>query len=190
MKDSPSNKNTQLQITFPKSTEDHRLQLVGINGSIFAILHSPLESNGPINLDCKDWSLIILAPIKSKVAIDISAINIISFHEVESEEGIVNISASNRLVKLTPSTSENVHETAKNGTFELGDDPTTFLSYFRLFNGIVSRAQEKSPESIVEAQQRFLSSLCALAEKMDNKESLNIHRVLQIWDIAPLQQDN
>src|SRR5579872_7348909 len=93
--------DTKLQIGFLKSNEDHRLQLIEINGSIFAIVHSPLESLGPINLHCEPWSLVLLAPIKSQTNIFISAINIICLNEVESKTGNVNIHATGRFVKFS-----------------------------------------------------------------------------------------
>lgn len=178
--------NANLQINFPKSNEDHRLQLVEINGAIFAFLHSSLVSNGPINLHCKDWSLVLLAPIKSKADIVISAINIICLNEVKSEEGAVNIQASNRLVKLTPciKPSEKVFAMGLRGEFQLDDDPGAFLNYFQLFNKIVRGAQDISPDSFSETQHNFILSLSALAAKIEGKtENLNIHRVLAIWDI-------
>ena len=76
----------KLQISFPKSDQDHRLQLVNINESIFAILHSPLESNGPINLYCEDWSLVLLAPIKSKT--DLLKIHLSDTEKEELEKAI------------------------------------------------------------------------------------------------------
>lgn len=180
----PSHINAKLQINFPKSSEDHRLQLVAINGAIFAILHSALESNGPINLHCEDWSLVLLAPIKSKQDIVVSGINVICLNEVKSEEGTVDIQASNRLVKLTPciKPSEKVHAIGQRGEFQLDDDPGAFLNYFQLFNKIVSGA--KKPDAFAETQQNFILGLCALAKKINGQsENLNIHRVLSIWDI-------
>lgn len=183
-----SNDNMQfdvkLQVTFPKSSEDHRLQLVRINGSIFAILHSPLESNGPINLHCEDWSLVLLAPIKSKTNIEISAINVICLNEIESKEGIVHIQASNRLVKLTPYTiPEKVFETAKHAVSQL-NDPAALLSCFQLFNKVINGAHGEGMSSFVEAQQTFITALCVLADKIDGKKGpLSIQPVLKIWGI-------
>jgi hypothetical protein len=177
--------NVGLQINFPKSSEDRRLQLVSINGSIFAILHSPLESDGPISLQCEDWSLILLAPIKSKTNIDISAINIICLSEVESKEGIVNIQASNRLVKLTPSIKpvEKVYESAKHAVSQL-DDPAILLTCFQLFNKVIQGVREKSQTSFIEAQHHFITVLCVLADKIEGKTTqLSIRPVLKIWDI-------
>lgn len=177
--------NIKLQINFPQSSEDHRLQLVEINGTIFAILHSPLESNGPINLNCKDWSLILLAPIRSKTDIIISAINIICFNEIKSEEGTVDIRASNQLVKLTPciKTSEKVYVEGKQGEFQLDDDPGAFLKYFQLFNKIVSGAHDKD-STFSEVQHNVILTLCSLAEKIKGKsKNLNIQKVLEIWNI-------
>ncbi|MBA3603765.1 MAG: hypothetical protein H0W50_09035 [Parachlamydiaceae bacterium] len=178
--------NTKLQVSFPKSSQDHRLQLVGINGSIFAILHSPLESNGPINLNCEDWSLVLLAPIKSKSDVEITAINVICLNEVKSEEGTVNIKASNRLVNLAPSImqTDNVHLTDE---FQLADDPATFMYHFQLFNKIVSGAKVESPDAFSITQQNFIMSLCSLANKIEGKTTtLNIRKVLEIWNIAVL----
>lgn len=190
-----SNPNEQfdikLQVTFPKSSEDHRLQLVRINGSIFAILHSPLESNGPINLLCEDWSLVLLAPIKSKTNIVISAINIICLNEIESKEGMVNIEASNRLVKLTPSIQplEKVYETAKRPVLQL-NDPAALLTCFQLFNKIVIGSREENVNSFLEAQQNFITVLCLLAEKIEGKTAqLSIQPVLKIWDIPSETKD-
>lgn len=176
----------KLQVAFPKSSEDHRLQLVIINGSVFAILHSPLESNGPINLYCEPWSLILLAPIKSKADVQISAINIICLSEINSEEGTVNIHASNRLVKLAPSStpSEKMHETAKGGEFHLCDNQADSLICSQIFNNVISCAHAEDPDSFLEAQQKFIGGLCFLAEKMEGKTApLNINSVLGIWDI-------
>lgn len=191
MKDSDDKMEPQikLQIGFPKSDQDHRLQLVEINGSIFAILHAPLESDGPINLQCEEWSLVLLAPIRSKTDIEVSAINVICFNEIESEEGTVNIHASNRLVKFATSSKQlqKIHETAEHGKFQFDDDPGFFLSYFKLFNLVINKARAESLESLSEAQKNFIVSLCGLAEKIEGKaESLNIVKVLQIWDVNPI----
>jgi hypothetical protein len=183
--DSHEQFDIKLQVNFPTSSEDHRLQLVSINGSIFAILHSPLESDGPINLHCEDWSLVLLAPIRSKTNIVISAINVICLNEIESKEGIVSIHASNRLVKLTPSIKpvEKVYETAKHAVSQL-DDPATLLTSFQLFNKVIQSAREKSQSSFIEAQQNFIAVLCILAEKIGRRTAqLTIQPVLKIWDI-------
>lgn len=185
----PGNSDIKLQVTFPKSSEDHRLQLVNINGSIFAIVNSSLESNGPINLYCEDWSLILLAPIKSQVDVIISAINIICMNEIISEEGSVKIHASERLMKYPPSIKSplKVMTTNNHGEFQFPDDPASFLS-FQLFNNLLSLVHDKSPESMIEAQKKFVASLCVLAEKFEGtSENLNLQRVLEIWGI-PLQQ--
>ncbi len=181
--------NTKLQVSFPKSSQDHRLQLVGINGSIFALLHSSLESNGPINLNCEDWSLVLLAPIKSKLDVEITAINVICLNEVKSEEGTVSIKASNRLVNLAPSImpTDNVHLTGVLDEFQLADYPATFMYHFQLFNKIVSGAHVESPDAISITQQNFIMSLCALANKIEGlTTTLNIRKVLEIWNIAVL----
>jgi len=179
--------DAKLEIAFPKSDEDHRLQLVGINGSIFAIVHSPLESLGPIHLYCEEWSLVLLAPIKSKTNIVISAINVICLNEIASEEGNVNIHASNRLVKFSHSTNplKNVSEMGERGEFLFNNDPGALLYYYRLFDSIVNSVRNGSPDSFSEAQQKFLTSLCTLADKIEGKpENLNLHKVLGAWDIA------
>ena len=182
--------DAKLQIAFLKSNEDHRLQLVEINGSIFAILHSPLESLGPINLSCQDWSLVLLAPIKSKTNILISAINIICLNEIASEDGNVNVHASNRLVKFAHliKPPEKVCMMGERGEFQFDDDPGAFLHYYRLFESIVSSARNESLDSFSEAQQKFIISLCTLADKIKEKpENLNLHNVLAIWDIPNLK---
>jgi hypothetical protein len=178
--------DAKLQIAFPKSNEDHRMQLVEINGSIFAIVHCPLESLGPIRLYCEDWSLILLAPIKSKTNIVISAINVICLNEIASEEGNVNIHASNRLVKFAHliKAPEKVCEMGERGEFQFDDDPGAFLHYYRLFDSIVSSVRNGNPDSLSEAQQKFIMSLCTLADKIEGKpENLNLHKVLSIWDV-------
>lgn len=183
--------NAKLQIHFPKSSEDRRLQLIEINGSIFAIVHSPLESNGPINLFCENWSLILLSPIRSKVDISISGINVICLNDVISSEGTVDIQASNQLVNLSPSiqTSEKINLFGKQGQFQLDDDPATFLYYFKLFDKIVRGVHDANPDSFSEAQHSFLVSLCALAQKIEGKtEDLNIHKVLSFWEIAKIKE--
>lgn len=178
--------DVKMQIAFPKSKEDHRLQLIEINGSIFAIVHAPLESLGPIRLYCEEWSLVLLAPIKSKTNILVSAKNIICLNEVVSEEGNVNLHASNRLVKFAHSMkpSEKVCEMGERGEFQFGDDPGAFLYYYRLFDGIVSSVRSESPDSISKAQQAFIMGLCTLADKIEGgSENLDLQKVLGIWDI-------
>ena len=179
--------NLKIEIGFPQSNEDHRMQLVGINGSIFAIVHSPLESLGPIRLYCEEWSLVLLAPIKSKTNIVISAINVICLNEIASEEGSVNIHASNRLVKFAQVSdpSKKVSELGERGEFLFNDDPGALLYYYQLFDSIVSSVRKRSPDSLVEAQQKFIMSLCTLADKIEGKpENLNLHQVFKIWDIS------
>lgn len=184
------NAEAKLQIAFPKSSEDHRLQLVDINGSIFAIVHSPLESQGPIRLLCEDWSLVLLAPIKSKGNVLISAINVICLNEIASEEENVNIHASNRLVKLADliTSPKNVCEMGERGEFQFNDDPGVFLYYYRLFDSIVSISRTGSPDSISEAQQKFIMGLCTLADKIEGQpDNLNLQKVLGFWDIPYLK---
>lgn len=185
----------KLEISFPKSSEDRRLQLVAINGAVFAIIHSPLESDGPIQLYCDAWSLIILAPIKTKSNIVISAINVICLNEIESLEGIVNIHASNRLVKfahmLKP--AEKVDAIVEGKEFQFEDDPGALLHYHRLFKNILKIVSEENLEAFPEAQQMFIMSLCTLADKIEKtKENLDLHKVLEIWNIQaskPLEND-
>lgn len=178
--------DTKIEIAFPESNEDHRLQLVGINGSIFAIVHSPLESLGPIRLFCEDWSLILLAPIKSKTNIVVSAINVICLSEIASEEGNVSIHASNQLVKFEHLIKplERVCEMGERGEFIFDDDPGALLHYYRLFHGIVGNIQNGSSNSFSEARQKFIMCLCTLADKISGKpDNLNLHKVLNIWGI-------
>jgi hypothetical protein len=182
--------DSKLLITFPKSSEDHRLQLVGINDAIFAIVHSSLESLGPIRLHCEDWSLVILAPLKSKSNILVSAINVICLSEIASEEGNVNIHASNRLVKFAHlfNPSEKVNEMGEKGEFQFDDDPGALLYYYRLFEGIVSSVRNGSPDLLPHAQQQFITALCTLADKIEGKpENLDLPKVLDIWNIPPLK---
>lgn len=181
---------TKLQIAFPKSSEDQRLQLIQINGSVFAIMFSPLESLGPVRLYCEDWSLILLAPIKSKTNILISAINVICLNEIASEEGNVNIHASNRLVKFAHAINppEKVCEMGERGEFQFEDDPGIFLYYYRLFESIITLLRSGNPDSFSEVQQKFIMGLCTLADKIEGKqENLNIQQVLDIWGIPSLQ---
>lgn len=182
--------DAKLQITFPKSSEDHRLQLVDINGSIFAIVHSPLESLGPIRLYCEDWSLILLAPLKSTTNIVISARNVICLSEIASEEGNVSIHASNQLVKFAHSIKSpfKICEMGERGEFQFNDDPAALLYYYRLFHSIVSRLHTGGPESFSEVQHKFIMSLCTLADKIEGKPgSLNLRKVLDIWGIPYLE---
>lgn len=178
--------DAKLQISFPQSSEDHRLQLVEINGSIFAILHSPLESLGPIRLYCEDWSLILLAPIKSKTNIIISAINIICLNQILSEEGNVNIHASNRLVRFAQliKPAEKLCEMGERGDYQFEEDPGALLHYYQLFDHIVSAARSGSADSFSDAQQKFIMSLCSLADQIEKKpNNLNLPKVLSIWNI-------
>lgn len=180
----------KLLITFPQSSEDHRLQLVGINGSIFAIVHSPLESLGPIRLHCEKWSLVLLAPLKSKTNILVSAINVICLSEITSEEGNLNVHATNRLVKFADlfKPSEKVSEMGERGEFQFDDDPGTFLYYYRLFEGIVTSVRSGNPDLQSQAQQQFITALCTLADKIEGKpENLDLFKVLDIWGVPRLK---
>ena len=182
------NSDVKLQIGFPKSKEDHRLQLVDINGAIFSIVYSPLESLGPIHLHCEDWSLVLLSSIKSKENISISAKNIICLNEIISEEGNVNIHASNRLIKFTDLIkSVEKSEIGERGKFQFDEDIGLFLYYYRLFEGIVSNVHSESSDSS-QAQQNFISILCSLANKIEDKPGdLNLEKVLGIWDIPSIK---
>ncbi|MCX6990581.1 MAG: hypothetical protein NTX49_05925 [Chlamydiae bacterium] len=181
---------SKLLITFPKSDQDHRLQLVEINGAIFAILFAPLDSLGPINLHCEKWSLILLAPLKSKSNILVSATNLICLSEIASEEGTVNLQASNRLVKFSDliKLAEKVTEIAEGGKFQFDDDPGALLYYYRLFEGIVTSVRDGSPESISQAQQQVITGLCRLADKIEGSpENLDVEKVFCIWNIPSLK---
>jgi hypothetical protein len=185
--------DVKLQIGFPKSSEDHRLQLIEINHSIFAIVHGPLESLGPIALHCEEWSLVLLSPIKSKTNILISAINVICLNEIASEEGVVNIHASNRLVKLTSliTAPGTICEMGERREFQLDDNPGTLLHYYRLFDGIISHVRSANPDDLAEAKQKVIMGLCTLADKMSEKtDHLNLRDVLKIWGISDKEPQN
>lgn len=184
--------NTKLMIAFPKSSEDHRVQLVGINGSVFAIVHSPLESLGPIRLLCEGWSLILLAPLKSKSNILVSGINVICMSEIVSEEGNVSVHASNRLVKFADlfKPAEKVSEIGEQGEYQFGDNPGAFLYYYRLFEGIVTHVRNGDPNALSQAQEQFIGALCTLADKIEGKpENLDLNQVLAIWNIPHLKSE-
>lgn len=180
-----------MQIIFPKCSEDHRLQLVNINGAIFAIVYSPLESLGPIRLYCEEWSLILLAPLKSKSNIVVTATNLICLSEIASEEGHVNVHASNRLVKFGDlfKPLEKVSEIGERGEFQLDADLGTVLYYYRLFEGIVTSIRDGSPDLISQAQQQFIAGLCTLADKIGKDENLDLNKVLAGWNIPRLPQN-
>lgn len=180
-------KNAKLEIIFPKSDQDHRLQLISINGSIFAIVFSALESQGPINLNCEEWSLILLAPIKSKANVDVTAINIICLNEIVSEEGNVNVQASDQLVKFSKPSERSV-ETGGRGEAYFDEDAGALMYYYSLFNNILTNVHANTPESFAEAQQQFISSLCTLANKIEGSpENLNLDKVFSIWNIPHLE---
>lgn len=182
--------NISMQIAFPKSDEDHRLQLVSVNGAIFAIFFGPLESNGPINLLCDGWSLVLLSPVKSKSNIMIAADNVICLNEIVSEEGNVNVHASNQLVKFAHSEhlSEKVIERGEKGEFQFSDDPTVFMYFYRLFESIVADVRNEVMDSIPEAQKNFIVALCALSDKINGKaEQRNLQKVLEFWGVPQLK---
>jgi len=146
--------DAKLQMGFPKCNEDHRLQLVEINGSMFAILHAPLESEGPIALHCEEWSLILLAPIKSKSNILISAINVICLSEIESKEGVINLHASNRLVKFAQLIkSDKVSEMGECGEFEFDYLKVFYVAFIPI------------PQNLRQRLSRNLSEVFALLPK-------------------------
>jgi hypothetical protein len=179
--------DVKLEIAFPRSDKDYRIQLVKINNSIFAIVHSPLESQGPIHLDCPDWSLVLLSPIKSKVGVEISAINLICLNTIESQESNIKLNALNRLVKfgevLKP--SANLTETAEGGVFHVTDELGSGFYFHQLFHGIIKSIHSDTPEAVSEAQQDFITCLCAVAGKMEKTtDLLDLQKVLNIWNIA------
>ena len=176
----------KLEISFPKSSEDHRLQLVEINGAVFAILYAPLESVGPIRLYCEKWSLVIMAPLKSESNILVSATNVICLSEIVSAKGNVNVHASHLLVKFADlfRPRERVSEMGERGEYELNDDPGFLIYIYRLFEGIVQKVSDPNPQTLAHGQQQFLSALCAIADKIEKKEGgLDLRQVLQIWGI-------
>lgn len=183
--------DTKLLITFPESSEDHRLQLVGINGAIFAIVYAPLESLGPIRLNCEEWSLVLLAPLKSKTNILVSATNIICLSEIVSEEGSVNVHASNLLIKFADlfKPPEKVSEIGERGEFQFEDDPGAILHYYRLFEGIIGNVRSENRALLSQAQQQFIAGLCGLADKIKRNvgENLDLFKVLNIWNIPHLK---
>ena len=182
--------NTKLSITFPTSNEDHRLQLIEINGAIFAIVHAPLESQGPIRLQCEDWSLILLSPIKSTSHIVISAINVICLSEISSQEGNINLHASNLLVKFAGlfTAADKVSEIAEKDECTFDDDPGALLYFYRLFEGVVKAARSEDRELLSQAQQQVITALCTLADRIQNKTAnLDLQKVLDMWNIPQMK---
>lgn len=178
-----------LQISFPKSSEDHRLQLVVINGTIFAVFYAPLESKGPIRLDCEEWNLILLAPIRSETHIVISGKNVVCLSEITSKEGNINIHATKRLLKFSHliKPSEKYCEFAEGSEHSFDEDPGLLLYLHRTFLEIVRCQRSAIPDAIPEAQQKMIACLSTLADKVaDKKKELNLSAVLKIWDIAHL----
>ncbi len=181
--------NIPLHISFPKSSEDHRMRLVEINGSIFAILFAPLESEGPIRLNCEKWSLVLLAPLKSKTNILVSAINLLCLSEIESQEGMVNLHASNRLVRFTPINEQETKlcEMGETGESYLEEDSGALLYYYQLFEEIVTQIHLDTPNAFADAQQKFITALCALAQKIEEEaEPLSLQKILATWKIPSL----
>ncbi len=163
-----------VEISFPSSEEDHRLQLVLVNDAIFAILFAPLESKGPIQLHCEEWNLILLAPIKSKKEVVVRAENIARFATIESETEEVRVEANKELVDLSPDSLQKTVES----------DADFFVNYFQLCQKIVQKAREDSSEALAEAQKRVLTALCLLAQKASGKQKeLTIEGVLDFWGI-------
>lgn len=178
------NSNIKLQVAFPKSDQDHRLQLVAVNSSIFAIIHAPLQSDGDINLNCEDWNLILLSPINSKKKVQISAINLFCFSEIAAQEEI-EIAVSKRLVTFSsPQSPKKVHESIGVEKSSFGDDPACLLQQVKLLNGLLTCIHDSNPDALLEAQTRFITFLCTLAEKIEgNQQKLNIQNVLTFWNI-------
>ena len=84
--------------------------------------------------------------------------------------------------------AEKVTEIAEGGKFQFDDDPGALLSYYRLFEGIVSKVREGSPESLSQAQEQFIGGLCRLADKIEgNPENLDLEKVFRIWNIPSLK---
>ena len=192
-----TNENIQLEtkvsIAFPKSSEDHRLQLVEINGAIFGLLHSPLESQGPIRLFCDEWSLILLAPIKSKTHVVISAANLICLSEIASEEGNINLHASSQLVNFThPAQSSGVVcQMGEKGEFLFPDDLGSLVYYYRVFDQMIPLIRSTTPSSFSDAQQMFIAILCTLANKIKgNPGNLALHQVLDVWGIPHMNSED
>ena len=184
--------NISLHISFPKSNQDHRLQLIEINGVIFAIVHAPLESEGPIRLECDDWNLILLSSIKSRSDVLISGINVIRFNTIESDEGSLSITASNKLINFnsTAKAGMDVCECGKSQEIRFDDDPAAFIHYFKSFNQILEKLHANSSDSFSMAQKKFIETLCTLAAKITGeKDNITIHRVLGIWDIPMVYQN-
>ncbi|MDN3506670.1 MAG: hypothetical protein P0S96_05530 [Simkaniaceae bacterium] len=176
----------ELKVTFPKSSEDSRLQLAEINGSIFAILHSSLESDGPINLYCEEWNLILLAAVKSKKKVAISAINLICLNEITSESGEIFIHTSKRFVNLVEPQSppRKDFEVFAQDEDTLYDQMGALLYHHQAFKDIISKARSKKSSAIAEAQKTFIASLCALADKVTGGvKELTIPKVLKFWGI-------
>ena len=181
--------NCKISINFPKSSEDHRIQLFEINGAVFAIVFAPLESTGPINLLCEKWSLILLAPIKSASSIKISADTIICLSDISSDEGSIDIHADGYFIKYSQSTGSNkeLKTTAKKGVFNYSDDPGYLLFLYRQFEDVVLSIRSGTPESASKAQNNIITALCTLADKIsDKKEDMTIRKAIEKWGIALL----
>lgn len=187
---------SQLKISFPESSEDNKLQLVDINGSIFAIIHSPLESHGPIHLNCEDWNLILLAPIKSDADIVISGEHIICLSEISSKKEKVKIHASNKLVSFISmkNASGNKFDVQALKKIQFDDDHSTILHLVQLLQGVVLSARSADPSSIAQAQKNFVVALCTLSHKVKGTDkNLTLKECLDVWDVMyvePPQTDN
>ena len=70
------------------------------------------------------------------------------------------------------------------GEFECYDDPGAFLFHYRLFSDMMNRVRNGTRESFSDAQHKFMTSLCTLADKMRGKpENLDLCNVLDTWGI-------
>lgn len=182
--------NLNLWISFPSCDEDHRLQLVDVNGTMFAVLFGPLSSEGPINLQCEDWNLILVAPIRSAADVHIQGVNVACLGQVESTGGQVSIEAAQRLIYHGASVESRLPRRCEGGLGEWFAEPGDglFADLQQLLMKMVPLAREGTKEAQEEARQRFLSALCALAQwtAADRSKELSMLRVMETWGI-PVQ---
>lgn len=177
---------SNLKISFPESSEDNKLQLVDINGSIFAIFISPLESNGPIHLNCEDWNLILSTPIKSEQDVVISGNHIVCLSDISSNEENVQINADNLLVSFTSlkNSSGKRFKSRALKKVQFIDDHSSVLSFSQLIYSVVTGARSGDPSSISEAQKNFVVILCMLAHKIKKTDkNLSLKECLDVWNI-------